>query len=184
MPMIRCAADEHYYDPSDHDECPYCRKTRYLKTPDFARHQETPVAPIPQPRRDSTKTRVIFGGRSDAQSGEAVAPAVGWLVVLNGRGKGRDFRLVPGMNRIGRDRDMHVCLDVGDETISRREHALVFYDPLNKTYFVQHGNGQNLTYLNGAAVIGGQPLKDRDRLRIGRTELLFVALCGEAFDWE
>lgn len=181
MPMVRCPADEHYYDPELYDECPYCRKTHYVTqqpaqpTGSKADRQTQRVNP------ETAKTRVIFGDKGE--SFEGVEPVVGWLVVLNGKARGSDRRIIPGMNRIGRDRDMAITLDIGDDTISRKEHGFIVYDPLNHQFFIQHGSGQNLTYLNGAVVMGAQPLNDRDRIRVGNTELLFIALCDKTFNW-
>jgi hypothetical protein len=85
------------------------------------------------PPSNPTGTVVKMGdnadvGRTFEQS--RTLPVVGWLVIVNGAGTGKDFRIVPGQNRIGRDRDMQICLDFGpdsDQTVSRREHAIVAY---------------------------------------------------------
>ena len=42
-----------------------------------------------------------------------IEPVVGWLVCVNGEEKGRDYRLIRGRNRIGRDSDMDVTIRKG-----------------------------------------------------------------------
>lgn len=124
---------------------------------------------------------------ADARPGPASAmddPPVGWLVVVNGPGQGNVLTVGNGSNSIGRERDERIRIDFGDETISRRGHAIVTYDPRGKKFYVQHGGGKNLTYLEDAPVLSPTELTDFSRILIGDTSLLFVPLCCERFDWE
>lgn len=50
-----------------------------------------------------------------------IEPVVGWLVCVNGEEKGRDYRLIRGRNRIGRDSDMDVTIRK-DQKVTREEH--------------------------------------------------------------
>ncbi len=49
---------------------------------------------------------------------------------------------------------------------------------------LQHGRGNNLTYLEEKPVLVPTELTERSRLSIGETQLLFIPLCGEGFDWQ
>ena len=111
-------------------------------------------------------------------------PVVGWLVVVSGPGKGRALQLGYGANPIGRGNEVRVSLDFGDEEISRSGHAVLTYDPRGRKYYLQHGGGRNLTYLGDQPVLSPVELENLVHICIGNTELRFVALCGDQFDWQ
>jgi hypothetical protein len=71
-----------------------------------------------------------------------------------------------------------------DDSISRQKHASVIYDYSNNLYFVKHEDGKYLTYLNSAVLLETKELKAFDKIKVGKTELLFVPLCGENFKWD
>jgi hypothetical protein len=113
-----------------------------------------------------------------------VEPVVGWLVIVDGPGKGNFVKLGFGMNSIGRSLESRVSIDFGDDQISRENHALLTYDTKNKKFYIQHGGGANLTYLGNAPVLQPFELKGNEVISIGKTKLFFVALCGDHFNWE
>jgi pSer/pThr/pTyr-binding forkhead associated (FHA) protein len=108
---------------------------------------------------------------------------VGWLVVVKGPGWGNAVRLGYQMNSIGRDPDQRVCLNFGDSTISRKSHAKVSYDPRSRKFMITTGDGINLIYVRGENLLAPTEIKTGDRIQLGATELMLVALCGESFDW-
>ncbi|MEM7080550.1 MAG: FHA domain-containing protein [Pseudomonadota bacterium] len=109
---------------------------------------------------------------------------VGWLVVVDGPGRGRSAPLGYGLNAIGRDPDNLVVLNFGDEQISRHGHCAIAYDHKNNRFFVQHGGGQNLTYLGDEPVLASQPLPSDSMITIGATTLRFVQFCDDRFTWD
>ena len=111
-------------------------------------------------------------------------PVVGWLVVVEGPGKGRAVPLGYGSNSIGRGATDRIKLDFGDEQISRSGHAVVTYDPRGRQYYVQHGGGTNLTYIGDQPVLAPTALPALSHISIGHTVLRFVPLCGAEFDWQ
>ena len=129
-------------------------------------------------------TAVSDGGTQDDRSSAMDDPPVGWLVVIKGPGQGRFVALGNGSNSIGRDESERVRIDFGDETISRRGHSTITYDPRGKKFYLQHGAGKNLTYLEGDPVLSPTELPGFSHITIGNTALLFVPLCCEQFDWE
>ena len=156
---------------------------------------------------DEEHTRINTGDRTgpkDPQPAEARTekadsmhdPVVGWLVILEGPGKGRAMQLGYGSNPIGRGetdrlepdsgrpKPVRVNLNFGDDQISRGEHAIVTYDPRGRKFYVQHGGGTNLTYLNDDPVLIPIELPALSHINIGNTVLRFVPLCGDAFDWQ
>ena len=111
-------------------------------------------------------------------------PVAGWLVVIHGPGKGNALPLGLGTNTIGRSRDSRVRIDFGDDLISRSAHARVTYDPRGRSWFVHHGDGKNLTYLNDKPVLEPTPLEPHMQIVIGATRLRFVPFCTSEFDWQ
>ena len=110
-------------------------------------------------------------------------PPVGWLVVIQGPGQGKAVTLGNGVNTIGRASSERVCLDFGDTLISREKHALITYDPKGRKFYIQQGDGKNLTYIGDAPVLVPTELEGFSSIQMGETVLLFVPLCGERFDW-
>lgn len=150
--------------------------------------------PVPAAGGEEERTRLV-GGRPRREDEErrqerAVAdrgmddPVVGWLVVVEGPGKGRAVPLGYGSNSIGRGATDRIKLDFGDEQISRSGHAVVTYDPRGRQYYVQHGGGTNLTYLGDQPVLAPTGLPALSHISIGHTVLRFVPLCGAEFDWQ
>ena len=110
-------------------------------------------------------------------------PVVGWLVVIDGPGRGQSLKLGYGVNTIGRGPDSRVSLDFGDEQISRQGHAMLTYDTKGRKFYIQHGGAANLTYLGDAPVLQPHEIKGREIIGIGNTKLIFVPFCGPEFEW-
>ena len=143
---------------------------------------------------EEEKTRLVGGRRrqEDEERRQERAeedrgmddPVVGWLVVVEGSGKGRAVQLGYGSNSLGRGATDRIKLDFGDDQISRSGHAVVTYDPRGRKFYVQHGGGTNLTYLGDQPVLSPTELPALSHISIGNTVLRFVPLCGADFDWQ
>ena len=144
--------------------------------------------------QDDEKTRILGGRRrrrnpeqSEDRTGTADAmddPVVGWLVIVSGPGKGRALSLGYGTNTIGRGETDRVRVDFGDNRISRGGHSTVTYDPRGRVFYVQHGGGTNLTYVNDKPVLTPTEISALTHITMGDTVLRFVPLCGKDFDWQ
>ena len=110
-------------------------------------------------------------------------PPVGWLVVVRGPGKGNVLTLGNGMNAVGRGPSSRVRLDFGDDNVSRVNHAQLAYDPRQRRWLLSHGEGANLTYLNGEVVMGPVEIASGAVIEVGETTLRFQAFCSQDFDW-
>lgn len=108
----------------------------------------------------------------------------GWIVVIEGPGRGACFTLHNGVSQIGRGEEQAVRLDFGDTSISRNNHAAVAYDDEQGKFFLGHGGKSNLVRLNGMPVLSTEEMSNGDMIRIGETTLKFIALCGEDFTWK
>ena len=110
-------------------------------------------------------------------------PVVAWLVIIAGPGQGADLRLGYGVNRIGRDSSCRVSMTFGDGKISRAPHCQITCDPESGKYYLQHAEGQNLTYLNNEAVLVPAQLTGGEKIRIGETTMVFVPFAGTYHRW-
>jgi hypothetical protein len=154
--------------------------------------RDTAAAPA-STATDRVKTRLIGfhagGADNDVFAAERAAPSAkgqfpaGWLVVVDGPGRGASFTISAGVSTIGRGTDQTICLDFGDTSVSRENHASIAYDEEQNRFFVGHGGKSNIVRRNGNAVLSTEELADADLIRIGKTTLRFVALCGPDFSW-
>ncbi len=110
-------------------------------------------------------------------------PVVGWIVCIEGPDKGKDYRIHAGYNTIGRGKDNDICIE-GDQKISREKHALLAFDPEEKTFFFSPSDGKNLIRLNGKLVMMPSEVKAGDTLTIGSSKFRFVPFVDENFAWE
>lgn len=108
---------------------------------------------------------------------------VGWLIIVDGPGRGSAFTIYNGVAQIGRGEGQGVRLDFGDTSISRENHAAIAYDPEQRKFYLGHGGKANLVRLNNRPVLSTEELENGNLIRIGETTLRFVALCGADFDW-
>lgn len=135
------------------------------------------------------QTRLAGGGPvsravGDTEGEREFDPVVGWLVILDGPGRGQSVSIGYGMNALGRDDDQRLRLDFGDDKISRSRHALITFDPRSCRFFIQHGGGRNLTYLQGEPLLNVAELSGGEEIQVGDTKLRFIAFCGKAFRWD
>lgn len=199
MTMRRCDAEEHHYDDSKYSSCPHCRTTvPYIPPPPTViKSDSEPAKPdsMPKPENPKSAKTVLYG------MGDEHVPVVGWLVILEGpadsRGhdnKGRDLRLIPGMNRVGRGSNMDVTLDFGDKKIGRTTHCSITFDPESNRFFLVNGDGRNLTHLHVPGnseddkgmwdvVLQPRELSYMDKIKVGDTVLVFIPFCTDEFQW-
>jgi len=141
------------------------------------------LGPVTRRKQAAASTQPSYAEPEAERSDHMHDPVVGWFAIVTGPGAGDFVRMGYGMNSIGRAEDQRCRLDFGDEKISRQTHATITYDPRGRKFFLQHGGGQNLTYLNNAPVLQPVEVKGGEFIVIGDTTLRFVPLCGPDFDY-
>lgn len=208
MEMRKCMRG-HYYDASVHSACPYCNgsggseMTMPLgmrggaadgmadddgKTLPLGYVKPQQQAPAPQPVSAGRRAAVVDDDDDDGKTvaiirqDTGIDPVVGWLVCVEGKDRGRDYRIHSDNNFVGRSDKMDICIH-GDETVSRENHAVISYDSVDKTYYFSPGDGRSIVRLNDKALFQTATLKPYDKVTIGKTRFLFIPLCGEDFDW-
>lgn len=136
------------------------------------------------------KTTTFFDDNVKDSDGKPIQVVVGWLVSIEGKNQGMDYRLHNGHNTVGRGSEMDVSLQ--DERISRTAAIIIHYDAMGKAFYASNGGGKCLAYVNRKLLMGNHELQAYDRIQLGVdrrgsveiiSELLFVPLCGEQFSW-
>jgi hypothetical protein len=205
--MVTCN-NGHYYDQEKNATCPYCSsggnanfgevKTSMIGASSGDDLGKTAMYQSSSPVNDEEKTVYHAAGAStpEQDSGEVQHDVVsepvsnepillsGWLAVISEQGRGSSYTLTFGMNTIGRSEGNHVSIMNGDASISREKHALIIYDYENNIFFIKHGEGQYLSYVNGEVLLDTKQLQANDKIKIGATELIFIPLCSDKFDWK
>ena len=157
-----------------------------VKQPQRGGRLEEPTVPIGE-RAANEQTRILAGRssrESEVEQNDPMRdPPVGWLVVVRGPGKGSVLTLGNGMNAIGRGPNSRVQIGFGDDAISSANHARIAYEPRRRKYQLSHGEGTNLTYLNGEMVMDATEIEAGAVIEIGETTLRFQPFCSEEFDW-
>lgn len=119
--------------------------------------------------------------KGDASDGDKLP--VGFVVITSGPGRGTAFNLVSGANKIGSDKDQDVELGFGDDDVAGAKHAVITFEEKTASFKLNAGLKKNEVSLNGKAIEKKGPIKSGDTVRVGSTELRFVALCDKTFRW-
>jgi hypothetical protein len=175
MNMNRCESG-HLYNPKKHEQCPYCD------------------AGILEENQNSQQERPAKSNNSSPQSGEktlaywddkeGTSPVVGWIVCIEGVERGTDYQIRSERNFIGRSEDMHIAI-AGDQKISRRNHAIISYNPKERNFVMIPGaDTTGIVYVNGEAVYSPSELAPYDVIEMGESKFIFIPLCGQHFEWE
>lgn len=113
---------------------------------------------------------------------EDIKPVCGWIVCVSGPKQGKNYKIVSEKNFIGRADDMNIQI-LGDNGISRRNHAVIVFDPKKKETVLLPGDSNGLVYLNENAVYVPTPLSPYDKVEMGNSVFVFVPFCGNNFMW-
>ncbi|MDR3373276.1 MAG: FHA domain-containing protein [Ancalomicrobiaceae bacterium] len=103
-------------------------------------------------------------------------PPFAKLVIVGGPGAGNARPIFPGTNSIGREASNRVPLDFGDDTISRKQHAVIVVDDRDGSMQILDGGKINPIVVNGTVVTGKSPIRIGDTIEIGTTTVLVEAL--------
>lgn len=182
MNLVRCP-NGHIYSTRTHgNKCPYCN------TAAESGPKNGPAAKG-SGKKMQTVSQTGDGGGGDARTmaywdeKEGLDQVVGWLVCVEGAQKGQDYRIRAEKNFIGRSEEMHIHI-TGDNAISRRNHAVISYNPIERNFFLIPGGGVGLVYQNNEAIYSPVELAAYDVIQMGRSKFVFVPLCGMHFDWD
>ncbi|WP_096464336.1 FHA domain-containing protein [Aneurinibacillus soli] len=169
MSLARCA-NGHMFSTRKHGStCPYCNISVEAGAKNEGRRMMM--------AEEDEKTMPYLGEM------EGIEPVTGWLVCIEGPQLGQDYRIMAEKNFIGRAEEMHIQI-IGDNAISRRNHAVIVYDPKKRNFYLLPGDASGLAYHNNEAVYSPVELTAYDVLELGRSKFIFIPLCGAHFEWE
>ena len=209
MGMTQCEAGLHWYDSDKHSVCPYCRIQESagvgggsgdhgrddgdMDTETLSMDSETQTIGMDdllmpskvEPDQYVTAHRHhldpegvtlgIFKKRTQ------FSPVVGWLVCTDGAERGKDYRLRPGINTVGRGDDNDVVIK-GDDTISRTEHVHLEYDSEENSFYLLRKKNPEVR-LDGKKIREPKLLTGAEIIQLGETVFRFVPFCSESFKW-
>lgn len=136
----------------------------------------------------ATNERKDTGIKSEAAIEELLSlqetsPVCGWIVCISGPRQGKDYKIISGKNFIGRADDMDIQI-LGDNKISRRNHAVIVFDPKKMETVLLPGDSNGLVYHKDTAVYTPTVLNSYDTIEMGDSTFVFIPFCGENFMWE
>ncbi|CAM3808868.1 FHA domain-containing protein [Marinicrinis lubricantis] len=171
MSLSRCA-NGHMFSTRKHGStCPYCFMSAEVEPTGGHREQGNLALAADE------KTMPYL------EEAGGIEPVTGWLVCIEGPQLGQDYRIHAEKNFIGRSEDMHIQI-IGDNAISRRNHAVIVYDPKKRNFYLLPGDASGLAYHNNEAVYSPVELTPYDVIQMGRSKFIFIPLCGVHFEWE
>lgn len=112
-----------------------------------------------------------------------IDPVVGWLVCIEGKEIGKDYKIRGQINTIGRSEKMDICIK-DDNTISYENHARLSYSERNHRFNLIPAESKNVIYLNDNEVFTPTLLNAYDVIDFGETKLVFIPFCSDKFDWK
>lgn len=160
-----------------------------------------PKAPNPpSPREDkrqidlSAPDEVVSGGNDWIAPDRLVGPAettdvewpeavAGWVVIVAGPGRGADFRVLPGVNCLGRGPNASVRIEFGDLRIAEGVHCRLTYDPRSRRWFLSPGETRAICYVEGDALLTYREIVAHAEFELGSTRFRFIPFCSSAFSW-
>jgi hypothetical protein len=137
---------------------------------------------------DDDKTQIFRPSSTQAQDAPELDlmadPPTGWLVAIDGPGKGTVLTIGIGNNGVGRGDEARISIPFNDNEISRGQSFSVAYDPKHRRYYLLPGSGKTLVYFEEQPVLERMDLETGMSFQVGQTNFRFVALCNEQFDWQ
>jgi hypothetical protein len=127
-------------------------------------------APAPQAVPSTLDRRTMVLSDQSAPLRKAKGRIIGWLVTYSHNPDGEDFRIYAGYNRIGANPVCDVLIE--DETVSG-SHAIIVYR--DGRCLIKDDLSRNGTFVNGREITEAQALQSYDQIRVGNTQLIFVA---------
>ncbi len=112
-----------------------------------------------------------------------IDPVVGWLVCIEGKEIGKDYKIRGQINTIGRSEKMDICIKE-DNTISYENHARLSFSERNNKFNLIPAESKNVIYLNENEIFTPSLLNAYDIIDFGETKLMFIPFCSDKFDWK
>ena len=161
MATTRCPEGHLFSTRQYGNVCPYCSKTVLLSN--------RPSASTDDYEMPYTEDGTHVGDF------EIIDPVTGWLVCIEGMSKGRDCKIRTEKNFIGRSDGMDIQI-LGDNSVAKKNHAIIVYDPKKRQTLLLPGDSHGLVYHNMEAIYAPVELAPYDTIELGKSKFLFI-LC-------
>ncbi len=143
-----------------------------IEPPDVSQEEWPSQTPTLTPQAVSSKPerRTTVLSDQSAPLRKSKGRIIGWLVTFTHNPDGEDFRIYAGYNRIGANPVCDILIE--EETVSG-SHAIIVYR--DGRCLIKDDLSRNGTFVNGREITEAQPLQSYDQIRVGNTQLTFVA---------
>lgn len=187
MAIVQCK-NNHYYDDSRDEFCPYCLKLRSQQEAEEDSSDEQPTVFKAEYHEDDATLTEAYGespGNDDKTIGvysvrNGSLLTAGWLVCIKGEERGKSIPFFSGRNFAGRAENMDMVLGE-DKRIVRDRHFSLVYDPVSTRYFAVEGAGS--VYINEKPLIGQREIFENDRIDVGESSYCFIPYCNKERGW-
>ncbi|MCI9336855.1 MAG: FHA domain-containing protein [Lachnospiraceae bacterium] len=180
MAIVQCPQG-HFYDDEKYAVCPGCEEggeeVRTVSLEAFSATEEIRLT-ASRPRTQSVTG--VWDEQKTAAYAEEPRLIAGWLVCIGGPGRGRDYRLYAGFNRIGRSMGSDIC--IRDPQVSGDNHCSVVYEERAGVFYLVPGKG-TVTYLDGTAAQQAEILSEGSRICLGESVLELAVFCKGEHIW-
>ncbi len=188
---LRECENGHLYDPNQYQACPYCGNNMNMVEYGGSSNIGKTVGMGMSPEVGATVAPASYNMRDDGigktvgllKKSMKIEPVVGWLVCIEGKDKGKDYRIEAKNNTIGRSESMDICIS-GDDTISRENHARLAYDVKHNAFHLVPAESTNSIYLNDEPVYIPTKLNEDDVIEFGESKFVFIPFCDDKFNWQ
>jgi Inner membrane component of T3SS, cytoplasmic domain len=159
--------------------CPYCQRAGFQRTNIVQGADKTRLESSGESASSAVtaSSNAVTAALPDVRKTVVLAslqrqPVVGWLVAMNGRYAGQDFRLRDGQNFIGSNPGLEVTID---EPAISAKHASVRYR--EGVFSLTDLDSTNGTFVNdNPEPVARIELRDNDVVRVGDVFLKFKCL--------
>lgn len=190
-PILMYCNNNHIYDASIHDECPYCKKLRLEKenleltvknSERIKSRNDDDDQTVFLDGDESNETELIENKTNDDEAVICDRRVIGWLVCISKRkGYGTSLEILEGDNIL--------CSDEAKVIVTpqickgTRVYGRVFFHEPNRRFVFQRYPSE-VCRVNGIEVKSSVYLSAYDRVSAENIEFVFVPFIGETFLWE
>lgn len=195
----------HIYDTQQYTSCPYC-KNKEVRI-EFGTSNDTigktaPIsmgssigktAPISMGSNigktvpvsagsNIGKTVPVSAGSNIDKTVSVSSKVYGWLVSIDGKDCGTDYKITSANCTVGTAIDADVLLSGVDSTYSGKLFRICF-DKRGGQFYIVPDQGFTDIYIGGEPVFTQRMIPTGTQLEVGGTKYVFVAFCNEKFSW-
>lgn len=171
----------HIYDTQQYTSCPYC-KNKEVRI-EFGTSNDTIGKTTPISMGSNIgKTVPVSAGSNIDKTVPVSSKVYGWLVSIDGKDCGTDYKITSANCTVGTTIDADVLLSGADSTYSGKLFRICF-DKRGGQFYIVPDQGFTDIYIGGEPVFTQRMIPTGTQLEVGGTKYVFVAFCNEKFSW-